>query len=127
MRKETMKICAAFIHGKTAKAARTYTDGVGLYLHGHRIAWWDVEQRNYSGKRILHVSFCGYPTVTTKDRLNGLFYFLFGKRPFFTSKHQLYMESKLRPVDEYEIMTFDVDLMEELANDNTITPKQIAA
>lgn len=126
MRKETMKICAAFVQGRTAKAARSWTDGISFYLHGHRIAWWDVEERA-KGKRILHVSFCGYPSPTTKDRLNGLFYFLFGKRPFFTSNYQLYMESKLRPVDEYEIMTFDVDLMEELANDNTITPKQIAA
>lgn len=126
MRKETIKICSAFAQGKSAKAARTYTDGVGLYLHGHRIAWWDVEERA-KGKRILHICFCGYPTVTTKDRLNGLFWMLFGKSPFFTSNFQLYFDSKLRPVDEYEVMTFDVDLMEELANDNTITPKQIAA
>lgn len=124
MRKETRKVCGAFVQGKPAKAARTTTDGANLYLHGHRIAWWDIEQRNYSGKRILHICFCGYPTVTTKDRLNGLFWMLFGKNPFFTRDYQLYMESTLRPVDAYEVITFDVDLMEELANNE---PKLIAA
>lgn len=127
MRKETRKVCGAFIQGKPAKAARTTTDGANLYLHGHRIAWWDIEQRNYSGKRILHICFCGYPSPTTKDRLNAVLYFLIGKCPFFTSNYQLYMDNKLRPVDEYEIITFDIDLMEEIAHDNTITPKQIAA
>jgi len=127
MRKETRRICTAFIEGRTAKAARTETDGDNLYLHGHRIAWWDTDEAYNNSKRILHICFCGYPTVTTKDRLNGLFWMLFGKSPFFTSNFQLYFDSKLRPVDDYEVMTFDVDLMEELANDNTITPKQFAA
>lgn len=127
MRKETKKICQAFIESRAAKAARTETDGDNLYLHGHRIAWWDTDEAYYNGKRILHICFCGYPTPTTKDRLNGLFWMLFGKSPFFTSNFQLYFGSKLRPVDDYEILTFDVDLMEELTNDNTITPKQIAA
>lgn len=123
MRKETMKVCGAFVKGRPAKAARTTTDGANLYLHGHRIAWWDIEERA-KGKRVLHICFCGYPSPTTKDRLNGLFWMLFGKNPFFTSNYQLYMDNKLRPVDAYEVITFDVDLMEELANNE---PKLIAA
>jgi len=126
MRKESIKICTAFIEHRNAKAARTYTDGNGLYLHGHQIAQWDVTE-HARGKRILHICFCGYPTVTTKERLNTLLRLLGFGRPFFTSKHQLYFGSKLRPVDDYETITIDVDLMLELSNDNTITSKQIAA
>ena len=127
MRKETRRIVTAFIEGKSARAARTYTDGITLYLHGHAIAQWD-DYEHARGKRVLHLCCCGYPTPTTKDRLNGLLTLLgFGSCGYFTSKHQLYFGSKLRPVDAYETITIDVDLMLELVNDNTITPKQIAA
>ena len=127
MRKETKKICQAFIDGREAHAARTKTNGTMLFLHDHPIAVWDVEERA-KGKRILHLCCCGYPTPTTKDRLNGLLTLLgFGACGYFTSKHQLYFGSKLRPVDDYETITIDVDLMLEVMNDNTITPKQIAA
>lgn len=126
MRKETRRICTAFIEGRSAKGARTYTDGNGLYLHGHQIAQWDVTE--YArGKRVLHLNCCGYPTPTTKDRLNGLLRLLGFDAQYFTSNYQLFFNSKLRPVGDYETITIDVDLMHELTNDNTITPKQIAA
>lgn len=132
MRKETKRICQAFIEGRSAKAARTYTDGLSLYLHGHCIASWDVEWSDDHepisvNRRILHLCCCGYGTPTTKERLNGLLYLLGFGRPYFTSNYQLFFGSKLRPVDPYETITIDVDLMRELTNDNTITPKQIAA
>lgn len=126
MRKETKKICQAFIEGRSAKAARTWTNGTMLMLHDHPIARWDVGARD-KGKRVLHLCCCGYPTPTTKERLNGLLDLLGFGRPFFTSNYQLYFGSKLRPVDAYEEITLDLDLMLELSNDNTITPKQIAA
>lgn len=119
MRQETKKICTAFIQGKPARAARTHTDGRTLFLHNHPIA--EFARINEDGTRndnILSVSFCGYPTVTTKDRLNGLFDLLGFGRPFFTHKHQLYYGSKLRPIDDDEVLTFDLRLMRELANDD---------
>lgn len=126
MRKVTKTICKAFIEGKSARIKRTYTDGTTLYLHDHPIASWDIEERA-RGKRVLHLCCCGYATVTTKERLNGLLRMLGFDAQYFTSNYQLYFNSKLRPVDPYETITIDVDLMHELSNDNTITPKQIAA
>jgi hypothetical protein len=123
MRKETRKICSAFIKGVPARAARSHTDGRTLFLHYHPIA--EFARVNEDGTRndnILSVSFCGYPTPTTKDRLNGLFDLLGFGRPFFTKKNQLYFGSKLRPVDDREVMTFDLREMRQTiddANDNT--------
>jgi len=118
MRKETLKVCSAFIERRPARAARSHTDGIGLYLHGHCIAWWDHDA-TYRGKRVLHINFCGYGSPTTKDRINGIFRLLNMRCPFFTHKYQLYFGSILRPVDVYETLTLDIDLMIELSNDNT--------
>lgn len=125
MRKETYRICKAFVEGRSAKGARTNTDGNSLFLHGHRIAWWDHDDRVTNpvvNRNILNICFCGYPSPTTKDRLNGLLRILSLPAGFFTRNYQLYFGSILRPVDAYEILTLDVALMEELSNDNTITP-----
>lgn len=64
MRAETSKIVNAFVEGRCAHAARTMTDGVAIYLHGNRIAWKD-------GNR-YYATLAGWPTNTTRDRLNGL-------------------------------------------------------
>lgn len=64
MRKETEKVVTAFIEGRPAAAARTCTDGKVLLLHGNRIAW-KVDGRYYA-------SLCGWPTNTTRDRLNAV-------------------------------------------------------
>lgn len=127
MRKETRRICTAFIEGRAAKAARTWTNGTMMFLHGHPIAVWHVDESGKINRNILHICFCGYATPTTKERINGLLHLLGFGRPFFTSNYQLYFGSKLRPVDSYETLTLDIALMRELSNDNTITPKQIAA
>jgi hypothetical protein len=118
MRKETRKICSAFINNRPARAARTYTDGYTIWLHNHAIAWWDFPD-NLRGKRVLHMNCCGYATTTTKERLNGLLTLLGLGSQYFTSNHQLYFGSKLRPVDSHETITIDVDLALELMNDNT--------
>lgn len=64
MRKETKLVCTAFAKRDRAKAARTETDGTNLWLFGNRIAWWDSVG--------LNLCMCGYGTVTTRDRLNGV-------------------------------------------------------
>jgi hypothetical protein len=65
MRKESLKIARAFAEGLPATAARTMTDGNALYLHGHRIA-----QREPDGR--VWFTLAGWPTRTTRDRLNTL-------------------------------------------------------
>lgn len=64
MRKETEKIAASWWQGKRAKAARTWTDGESIFLHGNKIAWRD--------KAGFHLTLSGWPTVTTRERLNGI-------------------------------------------------------
>lgn len=64
MRKVTQKTCNAFENRRKCTSGNTYTDGNALYLHGNKIAEWiDGE---------LYISSCGWETVTTKERLNGL-------------------------------------------------------
>jgi len=65
MRQETMKIAKAFKQGKKASAARTFTDGHTVFLHGNRIAYID-------DKGNLCITLAGWPTVTTRDRINGI-------------------------------------------------------
>ena len=65
MRKETYKIAEAFRRGASARGARTETDGTHVWLHGNLIAW-----RKSSGT--ICFSLAGWPTVTTRERLNGL-------------------------------------------------------
>ena len=65
MRQETQKIMSAFLRGQKASAARTNTDGHNVWLHGNKIA------RRSEGD-FVDFSLAGWPTVTTRDRINGL-------------------------------------------------------
>ena len=64
MRKETHKIMSAFLRGEKASAQRTNTDGHSVWLHGKLIA--------YRGAAKTLFTLAGWPTVTTRDRINGL-------------------------------------------------------
>ena len=64
MRQETQKIMSAFLKGEKASAQRTHTDGYSVWLHGNLIA--------ERGKSKLWFTLAGWPTVTTRDRINGL-------------------------------------------------------
>ena len=64
MRQETQKIMSAFLRGQKASAARTNTDGHSVWLHGNLIA--------ERGKSKLWFTLADWPTVTTRDRINGL-------------------------------------------------------
>jgi hypothetical protein len=65
MRKETHNIATAFSRGLSARGARTETDGTHVWLHGNLIAW-----RKPGGT--ICFTLAGWPTVTTRERLNGL-------------------------------------------------------
>jgi len=64
MRKETQKIMSAFLKGEKASVGRTNTDGHNVWLHGNLI----VEQ----GETKTWFTLAGWPTATTRDRINGL-------------------------------------------------------
>jgi hypothetical protein len=65
MRKVSKKIAAAFMQHKAAKSGTTETDGTTLWLHGNAVAQWH-------NNNVFHVSFAGWPSVTTRERLNSL-------------------------------------------------------
>lgn len=75
MRKESEKIALAFHDRERAKAKRTETDGKTVYLHGNRIAW-----RNDDGS--ISLTLAGWPTVTTRERLNAICEVFGYGRPF---------------------------------------------
>tara|TARA_R110002020_G_scaffold24198_8_gene79840 strand:+ start:6530 stop:6817 length:288 start_codon:yes stop_codon:yes gene_type:complete len=68
MRKITEDAIRAFRNGNTFKRdnteVRVYGEQRVLRLHDSDIAVWDAEG--------LFITNCGYKTVTTKERLNGL-------------------------------------------------------
>jgi hypothetical protein len=74
MRDEGRKIATAFDAGKPAQGARTTTNGAAVYLHGNRIAWKECGR--------WKLTLAGWPTVTTRSRLNDLCEFVSGSRPF---------------------------------------------
>ncbi len=64
MRKIPQAVCSDFEVGRVRYIGNTHTDGNALYLHGNKIA----ERRG----GVLWVTLAGWPTVTTRERLNGL-------------------------------------------------------
>lgn len=64
MRKLEREVIGAFLERRSRKVGNTSTDGHVLYLHGNPIA-----------RRILtgfQVSLAGWPTATTRSRINAL-------------------------------------------------------
>ena len=72
MRKVSKKIAAAFMQHKAAKSGNTETDGTTLWLHGNAIARWREPWTEAAKSDVIEVSFAGWPSVTTRERLNSL-------------------------------------------------------
>jgi hypothetical protein len=116
MRQVTKKVCSAFIDRIAAHSVNTITDGTRLALFGSTIAWWDDENPD-----VLWITFAGYTSPTTKERINGLCDLLGLGRPFYSKDSQLYFGSVLRPVDSREHIRVDVPLARRCrAADQTI-------
>jgi hypothetical protein len=68
MKKITMMMVQAFNNELAFKVSNTVVrvcnDEVAILLYGHKIAF-----KNDTG---FYIDTCGYPTATTKERLNGL-------------------------------------------------------
>ena len=65
MRQITRKAVEALLVGSNYKKSNTEVRDKALYLFGHKIAWFDINER-------LWIDNCGYLTTTTKERLNAL-------------------------------------------------------
>lgn len=70
-RKVTVEARDAFMYGRKYANGNTQVviegEDIVLKLHGHPIA----SRRLYRGD-VLQISMCGWPTVTTRDRINAL-------------------------------------------------------
>lgn len=64
MKRVTEQTVTAFMQGKKKSISNTQSTGDALYLHGNMIA------RRVDGK--IFATNAGWPTVTTRERLNGL-------------------------------------------------------
>lgn len=98
MRKVSIEIAKAFINDKKKIVGNTYTENGEIFLHNNKIAWWESTGKYYSkGSHIdsnsVHLCFsmCGWDTVTTRERLNTLFYELF-KNDLSQCKHFVYLK-----------------------------------
>ena len=69
MRKVSLDIAHAFKGKDKRSISNTSTDGKRILLHGNEIASWNDDNS-------LVVSMCNWPTVTTRERINTLFYVL---------------------------------------------------
>ena len=68
MRQRTTNTVKAFLNHTKKASGNCQSTGEDYLLHGHAIAWW-----NYgSVKPEIHFNMRGYPTVTTRDRINGI-------------------------------------------------------
>lgn len=65
MRQITRKAVEALLVGVNYKNSNTEVRDKAMYLHGHKIAWFDINGQ-------LWISNCGWFTNTTKERLNAL-------------------------------------------------------
>ena len=64
MRQVTEKIVSAFLRNEYRRIGNTWTDGRTIWLHGHAIAEFRTDG--------LWITNSGWPTPTTKERLNGI-------------------------------------------------------
>ena len=103
MRKITQDAARAFKQGKkfsrdntrveVKKDLRFADDNVTqLYLHGHCISVQTVNS--------LHISLCGWPTMTTRERLNGVLDTLNIQKYLYQEKHEQYIFDRSNQTSE---------------------------
>lgn len=93
MRNVTEQITRAFLNGYERKLSNSYTDGKSIFLWGNEIA------RKENGQ--IKINLCGYNTVTTRERLNGILEYCIGKRALSTKQGTVYLNGKAIPDDAW--------------------------
>ena len=88
MRKVTREVMTAFLNGEHKTVGNTMTNGTTVWLHGNAIAW-----RENGG---IVATLAGWPTVTTRERLNGLCNLLGYPQRFWQDKGVQYFENCYR-------------------------------
>ena len=69
MRKVTREIVESWARGESRTIGNTSTDGDTIFLHGNPIVW------KTGDPDVIALTLAGWPTVTTRERLNGVLNF----------------------------------------------------
>ena len=88
MRKISKEIAEAFIENENKRMGNSIIHPIsewrskkeqGVFLHDNRIAWFENNHpsKNLSNNIHLCFSMCGWDTVTTRERLNAIFSYVF--------------------------------------------------
>jgi hypothetical protein len=96
MRQASTVVVLAFLQRKRHKRNHDFTDGESLTLHGNKIAW-----HNPDGS--VSMTLAGWPTSTTRDRLNTLCWHMISDKPFHQKKHEQYYND--RPITPDNVFT----------------------
>jgi hypothetical protein len=88
MRRVSAYITKAFIKREKKSLNDTRTDGTKFFLHENAIAWHEPDG-------FVALTLAGWPTVTTRDRLNTICDLMFGCRPFHQKKHVQYYNDQI--------------------------------
>jgi hypothetical protein len=99
MRKVTKETVEALVNGKRRVVGNTSTDGVTLKLHGNTIA----RILPFSG--VVMVTMAGWPTVTTRERLNGLCELLGLGRPFHQKRNLQFFRNERVSSEDWFVLT----------------------
>lgn len=93
MRKITESIATALRNGIRKSNGNTTCTGTCVILHGNEIA------RVIGGK--LEITLAGWPTTTTRERLNGILSEFGSPLRLHQSQHTQYLGDKVMPVNEW--------------------------
>jgi len=94
MRKVTKQVAEAFLQRRNRQVGNSASSGDEMLLHGNTVA-----RRNPNGTIVATLA--GWPTVTTRERLNGLSELLGLGRPFSQRKGQQYFNDQPIEADEW--------------------------
>lgn len=106
MRKVTAEIVKAWARGDSLTVGNTSTDGDSIWLHGNPIAW------KTGDADIIALTLAGWPTVTTRERLNGVLNF-YGIGYRFAQRNWdpvlVFERDVIEIYDENEIIYFNIE------------------
>ena len=104
--KNTQKLVEAWREGQVFREARTHTDGHTIWLHDHAIAW---KTENDATHLEVEFTMAGYPTKTTREKLNGVLALLrmsivqWGGEQVVFRPHRPYTRKVIHPSRRYRL------------------------
>ena len=131
MRKITYDAARAFIEGQNFCRGNTSVNLIRglrglrspdrqLHLHGNMIAdyWYGIENKG------LYITLAGWPTVTTRERINGLLTELGRPEGIWQRNHEQYYGTHYewcRTIDSYELIKVPTNgMLDKLFNPGVI-------